>query len=250
MHTLRVTSPASPLEQLRAGLEGPAPSSLVRLHDLAAWLDDALQLRDRARAELTVRQVLLERTAATIYGMHPGLAPMVLPVDGAVPASPGRRVLSRGLDGPAARPAAAPQAIGPGNPPQRAWALQCLQLEVLAVNRATASALFDYPAPAREVATAAAPAVSPLRALRLKVDSLQPLRRAEGQQRWPGGLPAACARLLEHYETCRSIPGVAVDDVLPELARLWGLERDTVERYIKNGRKANKQASLGKRHKA
>jgi hypothetical protein len=158
MHTAGVNTPASPLEQLRAGLEGPAPSSLVRLHDLAAWLDDALQLHDRARAELKVREVLLERGAATLYGMPQGLAPMVLPVDGALPVSPGRRVLSRGLGGPAVPAPAPPAAIGPGNPPQRAWALQSLQLEHLAVDRATACALFGYPAPVQEVATAAPPA--------------------------------------------------------------------------------------------
>jgi hypothetical protein len=265
---VRVNKPASALDKLRGGLEGPPLSSLVRLHDLAAWLNAELTMHDPARAEATVRTHLVDHAACAVYWLPPGQAPQLLPPAGPVPVEPGRRVLSRGLDGGAVRQPAQAAAIGPGNPPQRAWALGALQLAAMAVNRAEACALFGYPLPV-EALPAAAPEPqaegSPLVKLRKLVDTLQPVQRPAGSKRWPGGLVAAQARMLDHYQQCMAIPGVSRDDVFPELLRVWASlvdadepdqaeaqrkARDTLDSYIKAARKANRAVAKALKLKA
>jgi hypothetical protein len=181
MQTVPMHKPASPLAQLRGGLEGPPPSSLVRLHDLAAWLNAELPMRDLARAEATVRAHLAEHAACAVYWLPPGHAPQLLPPAGPVPVEPGRRVLSRGLGGGAVPQPVQAAAIGPGNPPQRAWALTALELATMAVNRAEACALFGYPL-AVEAAPAAAAAVLEPEQPTEWTDKRLKERRAELQQ--------------------------------------------------------------------
>lgn len=241
---MRVNKPASALDKLRSGLEGPLPSSLVRLHELAGWLDQAVPVSDRVRAEGMVRRELLARDACTVYVLEPGQAPKALQVAGLVPVVPGRRQLSRGLAGGAA-PAPAPT-MSPGNP--RAWALQQADLQLLAVSRAAAAELFGYPpqveaapAPATEPALAAPPAATqvaddpnPLGTLRDKVKTLTPIRKPTGSRFFPKGVDWK-AELLRHYELCKT-DSVTMEEVEAELGRLWGMAQETVHTYVSQAR--------------
>ncbi len=182
---MRVNKPASALDKLRSGLEGPLPSSLVRLHELAGWLDHAVPVGDRVRAEGMVRRELLARDACTVYALEPGQAPKALQVAGLVPVVPGRRQLSRGLaGGDASAPA---PATAPGNP--RALALQQADLEQLAVSRAAAADIFGFappveaaPAPAAEPAPPAPPAEWTPERLRDRLAELKAERRKAPMQ--------------------------------------------------------------------
>lgn len=154
MHTVRMHKPASPLDDIRGGLEGPPLSSLVLLHDLAAWLCQALQLGDLKRAEREVRKRLLAHEACTVYGFPPGHDPQPLPVVAVVPVEGGRRVLSRGPWGGLPRPAAPATATVSA----RGQALLHAELQHVAVSRAVAAELFGYPL---QVEAAPAPAAEP-----------------------------------------------------------------------------------------
>jgi len=150
---VRVNKPASALDKLRGGLQGPPLSSLVRLHELAEWLDRALPVGDAMLAEGLVRRTLLGHEACTVYWIEPGQPPRALAVAGPVPVAQGRRMLSRGLAGGTAP--APPPATAPGNP--RALALQQAALQQLAVSRAAAAEVFGFPL---QVEAAAAPATA------------------------------------------------------------------------------------------
>lgn len=129
-----------PVDDAMAAHPGPPRATLLPLHQLAAWVNEAKALHDLPTAAHLVHQVLVAEAAVAVFALVPGQGIVQLDDTAAAPPEPGRRMRSYGLSGGPVVAGPAPAA----GPSQRRAAIDSGHFEHLAVRRADAARLFGW----------------------------------------------------------------------------------------------------------